>query len=99
MAGLAISKGGQIKINAWDTTDEVMYVTPKTVLVNIVGAKIKVKRMGEKRISTLKEVEDQGLEDQEDSNLEEWKEKIQDHITKEYRKVGDLSSHPGNKRM
>ena len=44
-------------------------------------------------------MEDQGLEDQEDSNFEEWKEKIQDHITKEYPKVGDLSSHTVNKRM
>lgn len=44
-------------------------------------------------------MEDRWIENQEDSDLEEWKEKIQSHITKEYPKVGDLSSHPVNKKM
>ena len=44
-------------------------------------------------------MEDQWLENQEGPNLEEQKEEIQDYITKGYPNVGDLSSHPVNKRM
>ena len=46
IAGLAVTKGGQIKLNVWNTTDEAIHLTPKTVLVNLMGARVEVKKIG-----------------------------------------------------
>ena len=48
IAGLSVTKGGQIRINIWNSNPEVMQLTPKTILVNIFGAEIAVKYLGEK---------------------------------------------------
>ena len=46
VAGLTITKGGQMKVNMWNSTEETVHLTPKIVLVNVVGSKIKVKNFG-----------------------------------------------------
>ena len=35
IAGLSITKGGQLRINAYNTTDAVVYLTPKTAMVHV----------------------------------------------------------------
>ena len=40
IAGLAITRGGQIKVNAWNTSEETLYLTPKTLLVTVKGTRI-----------------------------------------------------------
>ena len=42
IAGLSVTKGGQIRINIWNSNLEVMQLTPKTILVNIFGADVSV---------------------------------------------------------
>ena len=46
VAGLAVTRGGQIKVNAWNATEEALYLTPKTVLVTVRGTYIVVKKLG-----------------------------------------------------
>ena len=88
-AGLAITKGGQIKVNVWNTTSETICLMPKTVLVNITGAKVEVKRMGEPETLSINQV----IID------EFWREEIKGRIKEKFPKVGDLSSHPVNENM
>ena len=58
LSGLAVTKGGQIKVQVWNTTSEVIYLTPKTVLVNVVGTKIEIKRMGESKTREVNIIEE-----------------------------------------
>ena len=46
IAGLSLTRGGQIKINIWNPTDETIYLTQKTAMVNIIADKILVKHFG-----------------------------------------------------
>ena len=89
IAGLAITRGGQIKVNAWNSTDAALYLTPKTILVTIVGTSILVKKLG---LAEKVEVHQLVLEESM------WK-KIEKEIKKRFPKVGDLTSHPVNRWM
>ena len=46
VAGLAVTKGGQLRVNVWNATDETVQLTPKTVMVNVLGARVRIKRHG-----------------------------------------------------
>jgi len=46
VAGLSITKGGQMNINIFNSLQEVVHLTPKTVLVNIHGANVSVQEFG-----------------------------------------------------
>ena len=48
VAGLAVTKGGQIRLNIWNSRLEAIQLTPKTTLVNVLGAEVAVKHLGEK---------------------------------------------------
>ena len=48
VAGLAVTKGGQLRLNIWNSREEAVQLTPKTVLVNVLGAKVSVKYFGGK---------------------------------------------------
>ena len=48
VAGLAVTKGGQLRLNIWNSKMETVQLTPKTTLVNVLGAEISVRHLGEK---------------------------------------------------
>ena len=55
IAGLAITRGGQIKVNAWNTQEETLYLTPKTVLVTVKGTQVFVKNwVYQKKLESIK---------------------------------------------
>ena len=90
VAGTSVTKGGQVSINIWNSHREPIYLTPKTVLVNIFGAKVYIKEFGK----GLKTVLPRSLMAGSLSSRD-----IQKEITRKFPKVGDLSSHPINRKM
>ena len=46
IAGLSVTKGGQLRVNIWNATDGAIHLTPKTIMVNVIGAKFGVKLFG-----------------------------------------------------
>ena len=47
IAGLSITKGGQLRINAYNTTDAVVYLTAKTAMVHVWADKMEIKYQGQ----------------------------------------------------
>ena len=90
LAEVTVTSGGQIKVNAWNMTQETVYLTPKTVIVNLIGAKIGIKRFGSEKVLQINSM---SLEDVE------FGEMIKEKIMEKFPGVGDLSSHPVNKKM
>ena len=43
ITGLSISKGGQLRVNIWNSSPEVIQLTPKAILVNIFASEVKAK--------------------------------------------------------
>ena len=48
IAGVIGTKSGQLRVNIWNSTEGAIQLTPKTVLVNIMGAEIWVRHFGKK---------------------------------------------------
>ena len=107
IAGLSVTKGGQIRINIWNSNLEVMQLTPKTILVNIFGADVSVKYLGKEIEKEKKEI---GLcSEATEPRMSQWEaeltddslaeSKIEGKIRRMFPAVGDLSSHPVNKKM
>ena len=46
ISGLSITKGGQLRANVYNTTDEVIHLTPKTVMVNVWAEQLEIKYLG-----------------------------------------------------
>ena len=46
VAGLSVTKGGHLRVNIWNSTRETIQLTPRTVLVNVLGAKVSIKYLG-----------------------------------------------------
>ena len=90
VAGTSVTKGGQVSVNIWNSHKEPTYLTPKTVLVNIFGAKVFIKKFSE----GMRVVLPRSLMTDSISSSD-----IQEEITKRFPKVGDLSSHPINEKM
>ena len=90
LANVTVTSGGQIKVNAYNVTDETIYLTPKTILVNLAGAQVNVKRFGTEAIERINSLS---------IDEENYGEKIKEIIMKKYPRVGDLSSHPVNEKM
>ena len=107
IAGLSVTKGGQIRINIWNSNLEVMQLTPKTILVNIFGADVSVKYLGKE---TEKEKKEIGLcSEATEPRMSQWEaeltddslaeSKIEEKIRRMFPAVGDLTSHPVNEKM
>ena len=108
IAGLSVTKGGQVRINIWNSNPEVMQLTPKTILVNIFGADVSVRYLGEKIEEKQKDNMGKSCETTEsrinrlgkessDDRLTE--SEIEEKIRRMFPNVGDLSSHPVNEKM
>ena len=88
LTGLAITKGGQLRVNIFNSSAETVYLTPKTVMVNVQASEIRVKRHGD----SVRLV----------GNAEAWSDfgqRLKEEITTLFPRVGDLSCHPVNAEM
>lgn len=48
ISGLSITKEGQLRVNAHNSTDEVIHLTPKTVMVNVWADQLEIRYLGQK---------------------------------------------------
>ena len=62
VAGLAVTKGGQLRLNIWNSKTETVQLTPKTTLVNVMGAEVSVKHLGQKFVRMGKKKEKRSVE-------------------------------------
>ena len=76
-------------MNTFNTTDEVVYLTPKTAMVNARARKLIVRNLGRdpRILSTHSEEED------------DFGARLREEIMQKYPKVGDFSSHPINDKL
>ena len=89
ISGLSITKGGQLRVNVYNTTDEVIHLTPKTVMVNVWAEQLEIKYLGqEARVLNIRKEE-----------LLSVGENLREEITQKYPKVGDFSTHPINDKL
>ena len=86
---LAIKGGGHLRVNAWNLTDEIIYLTPKTTMVNVRGKKIVIWYLGQDR-QVIKTI-----------SLKELycSEKFHGEIVSKHPLVGDFSTRPINYEM
>ena len=89
IAGLSLTKGGQLRVNAFNTTNEVVHIAPKTVMATVWAQQLEVKYLGQdpKILSINKE------------EILDFGEKLREEITWQYPKVGDFSLHPINDKL
>ena len=46
ISGLSITKGGQLRVNTYNAADEVIHLTPKTVMVNVWADQLGIEFLG-----------------------------------------------------
>ena len=46
IAGLSITKGGQLTINVYESTNQVVHLTPKTIMANVSVEELEGKYLG-----------------------------------------------------
>ena len=46
IAGLSITMGGQLRVNVYNSTNQVVHLTPKTIMTNIWAEQLEVKYLG-----------------------------------------------------
>ena len=89
ISGLSMTKGGQVRVNTYNATDEVIHLTPKTVMVNVWADQVGIKYLGqEARILNIRKEE-----------LLSSGEKLREEISQKYPRVGDFSTHPINDKL
>ena len=88
LAGLSVTRNGQIRVNVFNTTQEVIYLTPKTNMVNVTADGIQIKCIGKALTCASNSV-----------SLDSIAKKLQEKICSMFPSVGDLSSHPVNEAM
>ena len=81
IAGLAITKGGQIRMKIWNSTPEVIQLTPKTILVNVLGVDVSVKYLGE----NAEKIHKEDVYEEDEKEIKSEKEKVREIC------VGELS--------
>ena len=88
LAGLGVTKGGQLRVNIWNSSDETIHLTPKTVMVNVQSGDVLVKHHGEalRKITHIEVYKDFG-------------DRLKEEIMSLFPKVGDLNSHPVSDEM
>ena len=89
IAGLSITKGGQLRVNAYNTTDTVVYLTPKTAMVHVWADELEIKYQGkDPRILCIHK-----------ERILDFGENLCEEIRQKYPKVGDFSTHPINDKL
>ena len=89
IAGLSLTKGGQLRVNAYNTTEEVVYLTPRTAMVNVWAGQLEIKYQGRdpKVLCLSKE------------KMWDFGEKLREEIMQKYPNVGNFSTHPINEKL
>ena len=89
ISGLSITNGGQLRVNMYNAIDEVIHLTPKTVMVNVWADQLGIKYLGqEPRVLNIQREE-----------LLSVGEKLREEISQKYPKLGDFSTHPINDKL
>ena len=89
IAGLSITKGGQLQVNTYNTTDTVVYLTPKIAMVHAWADEMEIKYQGkDPRILCIHK-----------ERILDFGEKLCEEIRQKYPKVGDFSTHPINDKL
>ena len=70
VAGLAVTKGGQLRLNIWNSKTETVQLTPKTTLVNVMGAEVSVKHLGQKFVKVGKKKEKRSVVSTDVANVD-----------------------------
>ena len=105
ISGLSISKGGQIRVNVWNSSPEVVQLTPKAILVNVFASEISTKflmkdaeKIGDKfKCHTLfKSGTEMGCLP---TDIPTCELEIEKRIRERFPTVGYLSSHPIKEKM
>ena len=89
IAGLAITRAGQLRVNVWNSTDATIYLTPKTSMVHVHAAKIFVRHLGR----------DSVLVNSMQQEVLQFGERLREEISSKFPTVGDFSTHPVNSDM
>ena len=105
ITGLSISKGGQLRVNVWNSSHEVIQLTPKAILVNIFAAEVSAKFLT-KDAEKLKDIKKCHIligggsaAENLPSELQACALEIEKRIRDRFPSVGDLSSHPVTTKM
>ena len=89
IAGLSITKGGQLRINVYNATNQVIYLTPKTIMANVWANELEIKYLGQ----------DPKVMNIEKERILDFGEKLREEIRQKYPRVGDFSTHPINEKL
>lgn len=89
VAGLSLTKGGQLRVNIFNTTKEIIYLTPKTAMANIHADHLEIRYLGKHPKVLNMEVE----------RIVDFGEKLRVEIEQRYPNVGDFSTHPINEKL
>lgn len=89
IAGLSLTKRGQLRVNAYNTPHDVVHIAPKIAMVIVRGNQLEVKYLGQgpKVIKIYKE------------RVLGFGEKLREEITKKYPKVDNFSLHSINDKL
>ena len=47
IAGLSITKGGQLRVNVCKSTNQVVHLTPKTIMANVWADQLEIRYLGQ----------------------------------------------------
>ena len=83
VSGLSVTKGGQLGVNVLNTTEETIHLTPRTTMVNVMGARVSIRYFGKEAKWVCATSVEKMTSDY-----------IRDRIISSFPNVGDLSSHP-----
>ena len=82
-----MTKGGQLRVNAFNAIGEVICLTPKIAMVNVHADQLKTRYLGHD--TKVLNIEKEAIMD--------FEEKLRIEIEQKYPNVGDYSKHPINK--
>ena len=88
LSNLIVTAGGQLRIHVLNVTDETIQLTPRTVLVNVLGSEVRVQYFAEgvEEINMAMKTEITG-------------ETLKEEVISKFPEVGDLSQHPVKEPM
>ena len=84
-----MTRGGQLRVNVWNSTNDAICLTPKTVLVRVDARRLWVKYLGRDLQPIIAAA----------SEMESAAASIRRIITERFTDVGDFSEHPVNEKM
>lgn len=89
IARLLMTRGGQLRVNIWNSIEETIYLTPKITMIVVTPTQIIVRHLGQdpKFVHTFS-IEERDFE-----------ERLKAEITQKFPKAEDFNAHPVNSIM